>query len=67
MDTKIGTEQKMDTAEVAQQGYEAMMDGAGQVITGWKNKMQVAMAHVIPAEQLAKQHAKETAPGTAEH
>jgi len=67
MDTKIGTEEKMDAAEVAKQGYEAMMDGAGQVITGWKNKMQVAMAHVVPAQQLAKQHAKEAAPGTAEH
>jgi hypothetical protein len=42
-----------------------MMKGEGQVITGWKNKMQAAMAHVMPAEQLAKQHSKETAPGTA--
>jgi short-subunit dehydrogenase len=67
MDTKVGTEKKMDPAEVAKQGYEAMLAGDGQVITGWKNKMQVAMAHVMPAEQLAKQHAKEAAPGTAEH
>jgi short-subunit dehydrogenase len=67
MDTKIGTEKKMDPAEVARQGYEAMMSGEGQVVTGWKNKMQAAMAHVTPAEQLAKQHAKEAAPGTAQH
>jgi short-subunit dehydrogenase len=67
MDTKIGTEKKMDPAEVAQQGYDAMMAGDGQVITGWKNKMQAAMAHVMPAEQLAKQHTKEAAPGTAKH
>jgi hypothetical protein len=26
-----------------------VMKGEGQVITGWKNKMQVAMAHVMPA------------------
>jgi hypothetical protein len=44
-----------------------MMKGEGQVITGWKNKMQAAMAHVTPSEQLAKQHGKETAPGTAQH
>jgi uncharacterized protein len=66
-DTKIGADKKMDPAEVAKQGYDAMMDGEGQVITGWKNKMQVAMAHVTPAEQLAKQHTKQAAPGTAEH
>jgi short-subunit dehydrogenase len=67
MDTRIGTEKKMDPAEVAKQGYEAMMNGEGEVITGWKNKMQAAMAHVMPAERLAKQHSKETAPGTAKH
>jgi short-subunit dehydrogenase len=67
MDTRVGTEKKMDPAEVARQGYDAMMAGEGQVITGWKNKMQAAMAHVMPAEQLARQHTKEAAPGTAKH
>jgi len=66
-DTKIGAEKKMDPAEVAKQGYEAMLSGDGQVITGWKNKMQAAMAHVLPAERLAKTHTKEAAPGTAKH
>jgi uncharacterized protein len=67
MDTKIGEEKKMDPADVAKQGYDAMLAGDGQVITGWKNKMQAAMAHVMPAERLAKQHSKEAAPGTAKH
>jgi short-subunit dehydrogenase len=67
MDTKIGEEKKMDAADVARQGYQAMIKGDGQVITGWKNKMQAAMAHVMPAERLAKQHTKEAAPGTAKH
>ena len=66
MDTKVGTEKKMDPAEVAKQGYDAMLSGDGQVITGWKNKMQAAMSHVMPAEQLAKQHTKMAEPGTAE-
>lgn len=66
MDTKVGTEEKMDPAEVAKQGYDAMLNGDGQVITGWKNKMQAAMSHVLPAEQLAKQHTKMAEPGTAE-
>jgi short-subunit dehydrogenase len=67
MDTKIGQEKKMDAADVAKQGYDAMLAGDGQVITGWKNKMQAAMSHVLPAEQLAKQHTKEAAPGAAKH
>lgn len=52
---------------VANQGYDAMLNGQGQVITGWKNKMQAAMSHVMPADQLAKQHSKQAAPGTANH
>jgi short-subunit dehydrogenase len=57
----------MDPADVAKQGYEAMQSGEGQVTTGLKNKLQVAMAHITPAEQLATQHTKEAAPGTAKH
>jgi short-subunit dehydrogenase len=67
MDTKVGTEKKMDPADVAKQGYDAMLAGDGQVITGWKNKMQAAMSHVMPAERLAKQHTKMAEPGTAKH
>lgn len=67
MDTKVGTEKKMDPAEVAKQGYEAMLNGEGQVITGLKNKLQVAMSHVMPADSLAKQHTKMAEPGTAKH
>jgi uncharacterized protein len=67
LDTKIGTEKKMDPADVAKQGYKAMQSGEGQVITGLKNKLQVAMAHVTPAQQLAKAHTKEAAPGTAKN
>ena len=67
MDTKIGTEKKMDPAEVARQGYDAMLEGRGEVITGWQNKMQVAMSLLMPAGQLAKTHSKQAAPGTAPH
>jgi short-subunit dehydrogenase len=67
MDTKIAEGKKMDPADVARQGYEAMLNGEGQVITGWKNKIQAAMAHVLTNEQLARQHAREAAPGTAQH
>jgi hypothetical protein len=35
-----------------------MMKGEGGVVSGLINKMQVAAAHVMPAETLANQHSK---------
>ncbi len=65
MDTKLGTEEKDDPAEVARQGFDAMMAGEGDVVTGLKNKMQSTIANVTPAETLAKRHRSEAEPGTA--
>ena len=65
MDTKIGQSEKDDPVEVAKAGYDAMQKGEGQVITGLKNKLQVAAAHLTPAAVLAAQHRKDTEPGSA--
>lgn len=65
MDTKVGTDEKDNPADVAKAGYEAMMDREEQVISGWKNKLQVAAAHVTPAGTLAEQHRKMAEPGSA--
>jgi short-subunit dehydrogenase len=66
MDTAYGaSHHKMDPAEVARLGFQAMMDGDGGVITGAKNKMQTALASVTPAALLAEQHRRMAAPGTA--
>ena len=65
MDTKVGTDKKDDPAEVAKNGFEAMMKGEGGVVSGLHNKVQAAAAHVVPAETLAKHHSKMAAPGTA--
>ena len=66
MDTDVGTrENKADPAEVAKIGFEAMMKGESDVVAGLKNKLQVAMASVTPAEVLAEQHRKMAEPGTA--
>jgi uncharacterized protein len=65
MATKVGTEKKDDPAVVAKNGFEAMMKGEGGVVSGLINKMQVAAAHVMPAERLAKKHSEMAAPGTA--
>ena len=37
-----------DPADVAKDGYEAMMAGKDMVVSGFKNKMQVAMGNFIP-------------------
>jgi short-subunit dehydrogenase len=65
MDTKVGTESKMDAGEVARIGFRAMMDGDGDVVAGMKNKLQSAIASVTPAAVLAEQHRKMAEPGTA--
>jgi len=65
MDTKIGQEKKMEPAEVAMQGFEAMMNGDGEVVTGWMNKMRAAIASITPAGILAEAHRSMTEPGSA--
>jgi len=65
LDTKVGTEKKDDPADVAKDGFKAMMNGEGGVVSGWQNKLQAAAAHVLPAERLARQHTKMAAPDTA--
>jgi uncharacterized protein len=66
LDTKVGTDEKDDAAMVAQSGYKAMLKGESDVVTGMKNKIQSAVANVVPSEMLAKQHRKMAEPGTAE-
>jgi short-subunit dehydrogenase len=66
MDTKVGTEKKMDAGEVARIGFKAMMAGEGDVVAGWKNKLTTAAAAVTPAGVLAEQHRKKAQPGGAE-
>jgi len=65
MDTKVGVAKKQPAEEVAQVGFEAMMSGDAAVVAGWKNKLQAAMANVLPNETLAEQHRKMAEPGSA--
>lgn len=67
MDTKVGTDEKQPAAEVAQIGFDALMNGEADVVAGWKNKLQAAVAHVTPSGVLAEQHRKMAEPGTAKH
>jgi short-subunit dehydrogenase len=56
LDTKVGTQKKQDPAEVAKAGFDAMMDGKGDVVTGWQNKLRSAIANILPAGMVAEQH-----------
>jgi short-subunit dehydrogenase len=67
LDTKVGADDKKDDpVDVAKAGFEAMMAGAGGIVSGVKNKLQAAVAHVLPARTLAKQHTRMAEPGTAQ-
>lgn len=65
LDTKVGASDKDDAGEVAQMGFDAMMKGEGDVVTGWKNKVLAAAANIVPSGVLASQHRKMSEPGTA--
>ena len=51
-----------DPAKVAKDGYEALMAGKDMVVSGFKNKMTVAMSNVMPDEKVADQVKKQQAP-----
>jgi short-subunit dehydrogenase len=63
LDTKVGQEEKDDPADVARPGFDAMMRGDGDIVSGWRNKLQTAVASVTPAGVLAEQHRKKAEPG----
>ncbi len=64
LDTKVGQSKKDDPADVAKVGFEAMMRGDGDVVSGWKNKIATSIASVTPAGMLAEQHRKMAEPGS---
>jgi short-subunit dehydrogenase len=66
-DTKVGSsDTKSDPADVAKDGWDAVMAGKASIVSGWKNKIEQAVANVTPAGVLAEQHRKMAEPGTAE-
>jgi len=66
LDTKIGQAKKDDPHDVAVAGLDAMLRGDGDVVSGWKNKIQAALANITPAGMLAEQHRKMAEPGSAD-
>jgi hypothetical protein len=67
LDSKIVREGKLDdAARVAKDGYEALMKGDDMVVSGIKNKLQVAMSNVTPDATLADKMKKQQAPVSSE-
>lgn len=69
-DTRAGSSMKKDDpAYVARLGFDAMLRGEADVVTGWRNKVQVAASKVLPAQTVAQVHRKIAEPdsGKEEH
>jgi len=62
-EAKIVREGKLgDPASVAKDGYEALMAGKDMVISGWENKMQVAVSNILPDSVAANNMRKQQEP-----
>jgi uncharacterized protein len=65
-DTKVGAGKKDDPADVARDGFEAMMAGKDHIVAGsFKNKIQSAVAQILPETTKAEMHRKMAEPGSA--
>jgi short-subunit dehydrogenase len=65
-DTKLGISEKDDPAEVAREGYAALMSGKDHVVAGaFKNKLEAAGGYALPDPVMAKAHAAQAEPGSA--
>lgn len=57
LDTNVGqSDGKADPADVAKDGWDAMMKGKASIVSGFMNKLQVAAAGVVPQSVLAQMH-----------
>jgi short-subunit dehydrogenase len=65
LDTAMGSSKKDDPAQVAQQGFDALMAGEGKVVAGsWKTKAQEAVGNVLPDKVKAAAHRMMAEPGS---
>ncbi len=68
LDTKVAEGKKDDPADVAKQGFEAMMAGKDKVIAAnFKSKMEGWMGELLPEPLKAKLQARQTKPSSPKH
>jgi len=61
-DSKVMEQSMSDAAEVAKDGYEALMSGDDMVISGFKNKAMVGMSNIMPDHLVADGMKKQQEP-----
>jgi uncharacterized protein len=65
LDTKVGAEDKDDPADVARDGFEAMMAGKERVVSAsMKTKLQGRASRILPDGAKAEMHRKMAEPGS---
>jgi short-subunit dehydrogenase len=64
-ETEVGASRKDDPADVAREGFEALMAGKDHVVAGsFMNKARDVMAQILPETMKAEQHRKQAEPGS---
>ena len=56
------SDSKADPAKVAEDGYQAMLEGDTQVVSGFMNKVQTLFADILPDDLVAQMHRKMAKP-----
>jgi uncharacterized protein len=65
LDTKVGSEDKDDPADVARDGFEAMMAGDERVVSAsMKTKLQARASRLMPDSAKAEMHRQMAQPGS---
>jgi short-subunit dehydrogenase len=68
LDTKVGQAEKDDPADVARDGFKAMMDGKGHVVAhSFMNRLQGILGEILPEDVKTAMLRRETEPGSAKH
>ncbi len=63
-DTKAAASKKDDPAQVAMQGFEALMAGRDELVAGMGNKVQAAVIQALPEPAKAAMHGQLSEPGS---
>lgn len=66
-DSRILDQELSDPAEVARDGFNALMNGEDMVISGMKYKAQIAASNLTPDHLIAKAMLKQQAPRNSNH
>lgn len=65
LDTRIGSSDKDDPADVAREGFQALMDGEERVVAGsLTTKLMGHSGHVLPDRAKAEMHRRLAEPGS---